>query len=101
MNPFHIFILVMGLLAAVHAICTANFMSKRAPLSVAFETILMFGFAIGVLASCWNGEMNRAGEFLVVTVVTKLVSIIDMMCRGYPIEFSLTSCEIIRHPEKR
>lgn len=89
-------ITALGLLAAVHAICTANCMPRQAPLSVAVEIVLMFGFSVGTVVSCYNGEPMKAWAFLIITLIFKMVSVIDMMLRGYPIVFSLAMCAVFR-----
>ena len=92
---------VLSCVSAVHAICTANAMSKHAPLSVALEIVLMFGFSVGAAVSCWNAQLDRAIEFLLIAVVAKAIAIVDMLCRGYPIKFSLITCATFHYPDEK
>jgi uncharacterized membrane protein (DUF4010 family) len=101
MIALHYSLLLIAAVAAVHAIWTANHMTKRVPLSIAFEIILMFAFAVGTLAAGWNGETAKAGAFLIASILAKTVSIVDMLCRGYPVSFSIFVCEINHLPTDR
>lgn len=78
---------------AVHSLCAANSMHSKLPMSLKLEIILMFGFAVGAIISCYNLDLHPAAEFFGVAIGAKAVSVIDLYMRGYSLYFSLTSVE--------
>jgi len=89
----------VALVAAVHSICTANAMTKSAPLTIAIEIVTMFGFSVGAVVSAWDGNQNRAAEFLIVAFIAKVVAVLDMLMRGYGIKFSVITCATYPCPD--
>lgn len=49
-------ITLIGILAAVHLICTATFLNPKAPVSVISEVSLGFACAIGVVVTSFVGD---------------------------------------------
>jgi len=97
LNVLQLILVASGVLAAIHSICTANFMPKGVATSIALEIVCMFGFSVGAVVSSLNGEIDRSWSFMVITMIAKAVSVVDMMCRGYPPKFALVTCSLHLH----
>jgi hypothetical protein len=86
-------LLGLSILMAAHAISTATLMSRSAPLTVALEVVLMFGFSVGAIISGYDHDPINAAMFLLITVGVKALQVIDLMLRGYPIQLNLLTCD--------
>ena len=53
------FLTLIGLLSAVHLICTATFLSPKAPFTVITEVAVGFACAIGVIVTSLQGDVDR------------------------------------------
>lgn len=84
---------VVSFLMAVHSLCAANSMHQKLPFSLKLEIVVMFGFAIGSVVSCFNADLQPAAAFFGVSLGSKVVSVIDLRLRGYSLYFSLISVE--------
>jgi len=86
-------LLVVGFLMAAHAISTANFLSRKAPLTIALEVVFMFGFSVGSVISSFDHDPVGGMTFLVVALGNKVLLIVDLLIRGYPMRLSLITCD--------
>ena len=60
---FNLFLVFIGVAASVHMICTAAYMSPKAPLTLITEVVGGFGAAVGATIASYHNDQERALMF--------------------------------------
>lgn len=56
----NLLLILVGLAASVHLMCTAAYLSPKAPITLITEVVLGFGAAVGATVTAIHGDHNRA-----------------------------------------
>lgn len=76
------FLTLVGLLAAIHLICTATFLSPRAPLSVVSEVSVGFACSIGMIVTSYMNDELRLNMFAGGLVLCLVLFSLEKALRG-------------------
>jgi hypothetical protein len=82
MPILNFFLIIVGLLACVHLICTAAFLTPRAPLTVIAEVTLGFASSVGVVITSVHDDADRALMFCGMLVLCLVLFSIEKILRG-------------------
>lgn len=78
----NLFLIFLGLAAAVHLICTATLLPKNAPFSIVVEVSFGFASAVGVVVTAVHEDQVRALMFLAALAMFLIIFSIEKALRG-------------------
>ena len=83
MDLITLFCLILGVVMAVHMICTANFLPSKAPISLGLVVAIGFAAAVGMVVTSITGDRDQLMIFECASFCTLLAQSIYMWAHGY------------------